>query len=286
MENTKEKGKFRYSILFAIFQLIIGIVFLAIPEKLGEIFPYIITTYLLIMFLYELLVFNKKRDKKLLVESILYLILAVLLLLLFIFTESSVQIVAILMTVYCVLKAIKKLFEAIYSKGKKQKTSNFLGMFVHLLFSTSIIISLAKGVSSGTEYVVIYGAIYIFEALAELYRHRPNKNVLFKVAEKTHAGEIISGLILVMILASSVLPFIEPGIVTFGDAMWYCFAIVTTIGFGDMFATTTLGRMISVVVGIYGIIIVALITSIIVNIYEEQKSKDKSEKTENDKKDL
>ena len=59
--------------------------------------------------------------------------------------------------------------------------------------------------------------------------------------------------------------------INYKDALWYCFALVTTIGFGDITAVTDLGRTISVVLGIYGIIVVALITSIIVNFYGEIK---------------
>lgn len=46
---------------------------------------------------------------------------------------------------------------------------------------------------------------------------------------------------------------------------------MTTIGFGDMTATSTIGRILPVILGIYGIVVVALITSIIVNFYGEMK---------------
>ena len=78
-------------------------------------------------------------------------------------------------------------------------------------------------------------------------------------------------MLLLMIAFSIVLPQVESGIPTFADALWYCFAIVTTIGFGDYSAVTLPGRIVSVVLGIYGIIVVALITSIIVNFYNETK---------------
>ena len=60
---------------------------------------------------------------------------------------------------------------------------------------------------------------------------------------------------------------------TFGDGLWYSFATVTTIGFGDITATSNIGRVLTVFLGIYGIIVVAVITSIIVNFYNETAGK-------------
>jgi len=97
---------------------------------------------------------------------------------------------------------------------------------------------------------------------------------LKKIVRKTYAAEILFGIVLLIVAFSLVFPYLEEGIATFNDALWYCFAIVTTIGFGDFSAVTPLGRILSVILGIYGIIVVALITSIIVNFYGEMKSDD------------
>lgn len=97
---------------------------------------------------------------------------------------------------------------------------------------------------------------------------------LKKIIRKTYAAEILFGIVLLIVAFSLVLPHLEEGITTFNDALWYCFAIVTTIGFGDFSAVTPLGRILSVILGLYGIIVVALITSIIVNFYGEMKSDD------------
>ena len=48
---------------------------------------------------------------------------------------------------------------------------------------------------------------------------------------------------------------------------------MTTIGFGDFAATSLIGRILTVFLGIYGLIVVAVITSIIVNFYNETAGK-------------
>ncbi len=97
---------------------------------------------------------------------------------------------------------------------------------------------------------------------------------LKKIIRKTYAAEILFGIVLLIVAFSLVLPHLEEGITTFNDALWYCFAIVTTIGFGDFAAVTPMGRILSVILGLYGIVVVALITSIIVNFYGEMKADD------------
>ena len=97
---------------------------------------------------------------------------------------------------------------------------------------------------------------------------------LKKIVRKTYAAEILFGIVLLIVAFSLVFPYLEEGIATFNDALWYCFAIVTTIGFGDFAAVTPLGRILSVILGLYGIVVVALITSIIVNFYGEMKTDD------------
>ena len=99
-------------------------------------------------------------------------------------------------------------------------------------------------------------------------------DILIKIIKKTYAAEILIGIVLLIVAFSLVLPAFEPGIDHFGDALWYCFAIVTTIGFGDIAATSVIGRILSVILGAYGIVVVSLITSIIVNFYGEMKKEE------------
>ena len=119
---------------------------------------------------------------------------------------------------------------------------------------------------SGTMIVAV--AMTIAGIMAVVFG-RIHLDALAKIVRKTYALEIILGLLLLIVAFSYVLEACEDSIPTFEDGLWYCFAIVTTIGFGDFTATSLLGRILSVILGVYGIIVVALITSVIVNFYGE-----------------
>ncbi len=109
-------------------------------------------------------------------------------------------------------------------------------------------------------------------------------DILVNVVKKSMALEILSGLLILIVSFSFAFTIFEPAIPTYIDALWYSFAIVTTIGFGDIVATHVLGRLLSVILGIYGLVVVALITSIIVNFYTEvNKTPSSPENTLEDK---
>ena len=102
--------------------------------------------------------------------------------------------------------------------------------------------------------------------------------ILFKIIFRTFALEVILGLLTMVVASSLIFMYVEVDPVTntnwtFGDGLWYSFATVTTIGFGDITATSNIGRVLTVFLGIYGIIVVAVITSIIVNFYNETAGK-------------
>ena len=95
------------------------------------------------------------------------------------------------------------------------------------------------------------------------------RQTLLGIIKKTYTIEILYGLMTLIVTTSILLMVTEVQFDNYGDALWYCFMVVTTIGFGDYTCKTVMGRLLTVVLGIYGIIVVALITSIIVNFYNE-----------------
>lgn len=112
------------------------------------------------------------------------------------------------------------------------------------------------------------------------------------VVKRTMTLEILMGLLFLVTLFSIYFTLVEPSMVSFMDSLWYCFSVVTTIGFGDVTVSTTLGRILSVILGIYGLIVVGLVTSIIISFYNEfyrkreEKLLERIEKKEEDLEEL
>ena len=117
-------------------------------------------------------------------------------------------------------------------------------------------------------FLILIGAI--LSTLSFVFG-RIKVGMLMDIARQTYAAEIIGGLLLLIFVFSFMLMIFENNITNYGDGLWYCFAIVTTIGFGDIAAASLAGRIMSVILGVYGIVVVALITSIIVAFYGEMK---------------
>lgn len=107
-------------------------------------------------------------------------------------------------------------------------------------------------------------------------------NILMNIIRETYVLEILLGLVMMIIVCSTIFYTLEDNMSNYGDALWYCFALVTTIGFGDVTATTAIGRVLSVFLGIYGIVVVAIITSVIVNFYGEMRRMSKPEGNEHE----
>lgn len=119
--------------------------------------------------------------------------------------------------------------------------------------------------------------------IAEIYFVSYNKNhykfigvlimkkakVFWKIMKYTKADKIIFGYLLFFIVAAFVIWLFEPEITRFWDSLWYCYVTSTTIGFGDFAAVTIVGRIASIALSIYSIIVIALVPGIVVSYFLE-----------------
>lgn len=160
--------------------------------------------------------------------------------------------------------ALSRVFAIIRKHSVRSVILNILAII--MLFS--LFLALSSRFATANLFSIILPMIHIISVAFSQIKI----SILKRIIRKTFALEILFGMLLLIVAISIVLPGFEPGIESFSDGLWYCFAIVTTIGFGDFTAVSGIGRLLSVILGIYGIIVVSLITSIIVNFYSEVKS--------------
>jgi voltage-gated potassium channel len=77
---------------------------------------------------------------------------------------------------------------------------------------------------------------------------------------------VAAGLVLELERAST-----DANIRSFGDALWWAFTTVTTVGYGDRFPTTVAGRGIAVLLMIAGISAFGVLTAAVAAFFVEQK---------------
>ncbi len=165
---------------------------------------------------------------------------------------------------------------------EKEKTKS--GMITNILLGlifTALAVAILLNITEENKLYISYVTVILF--LLSAFRKllfpslRFGKIRLFvDILIRTHALDVFVGLVAFIIAFSFMFPMVEPTITTFWDGMWYSFAVVTTIGFGDFAATTLVGRILTVVLGIYGIVVVAIMTSVIVNFYNAVSAKEKT----------
>lgn len=93
--------------------------------------------------------------------------------------------------------------------------------------------------------------------------------LIWRILKRTGAVKLIYGFLTVFIIISIAIMLVEPNINTFSDSVWYCFSVMTTIGFGDITAVTLIGRILSVILSIYSILIIAVIPGVLTSYYIE-----------------
>ena len=167
-----------------------------------------------------------------------------------------------------------------FKNDKKASLTNILVAVMLTLLLIALIVTMKEEDAHYSPLVVVL--LFLFLAFKKLIfpsLKLERIKLLLKILIETHTIDVIICLVSFMIVFSFILPRFESingNITTFWDALWYCFTVVTTIGFGDFYATSLVGRTLTVILGIYGIVVVAIITSVVVNFYNEVSSKSKA----------
>ena len=81
------------------------------------------------------------------------------------------------------------------------------------------------------------------------------------------SDKILSAYAALFVVSALIIWRWEPAVTCFSDGLWYCFAVATTVGFGDFTAATHIGRIVTVILSFYSIGVIAIITAILTSYY-------------------
>lgn len=231
--------------------------------------------------LMSIVTFLKDRTKLNLIRCGILLVFNITLGVVALFASNNPFLFSLTAGLYCLTLVVARVFSIVQNHSVRNIVFSGLIILFAIVMGIGIFVSPMQDVEQIQNIILvecIFIAVVSFIEAASIAFSQLKVKVLFKVVVNTFSLEILFGLLTMIVCFSLVFMRIEPDIDTFPKALWYCFAIVTTIGFGDLVATTALGRVLSVILGLYGLVVVAVITSIVVNFYNETAGKkDKKE---------
>ena len=94
-------------------------------------------------------------------------------------------------------------------------------------------------------------------------------NTLFHIIKVTGFNQFLISFVSFIFISGGILLLVEPQISNYWDGLWYAFVTSTTVGYGDILATTLIGRITSVFLTVYGLIFFGCLSAVIVNYYSK-----------------
>ena len=222
--------------------------------------------------------FLKVRSKITFLRFIILLVVDISLGIIISFAHINYHLFSIVGALYCISVIISRVFIILQKRTVRSVIFNGILILLFALFALALFAPFKE--EEIPPVVLLICIIIVISSFIEVFSNATSSlkiKVLVKIMLRTYALEVMLGLLTLMVAFSLIFTLYEPALASFPDALWYSFAVVTTIGFGDFTTTTLIGRVLTVILGMYGIFVVAVITSIIVNFYNETAGKKDAE---------
>ena len=226
--------------------------------------------------LMSVVLFLKNRTKINLIKCLVLIAFDITLGIIVLFAKDNPYLFSLTAGLYCITIVISRLFSILQNRTARNIIFNGLIILFAIALGIGLFVSSSQEAENIQNVILVecvFIAIVSFIEAMSIALAQLKVKVLFKIIVSTFSFEVLLGLLITIVCFSLIFISIEPNMPTFPEALWYCFAVVTTIGFGDIVAITPIGRVLTVILGLYGLIVVAVITSIVVNFYNETAGK-------------
>ncbi len=209
-------------------------------------------------------------------------------------TGEVVVIIENVTTLIFIIDYILRLITADYKLGKGGKSFviyPFTPMAIIDLLSILPSIITLSGAFRVLRVLRLFRTLRVFRAF-RLIRYSKSISIIINVIKnQKNSLLVVCGMAVAYILISALVMFsIEPETFeTFFDAIYWATISLTTVGYGDIYAVSGVGKVITMISSLFGIAIVALPAGIITAGYIEElnnskKNKDEQEELENNDK--
>ncbi len=101
--------------------------------------------------------------------------------------------------------------------------------------------------------------------------------LLWIVFKRSGAWMAIAIFVGVVLLCGLMVQIAEPEIDSYGDALWFLWAVATTVGLGDYTAVTFVGRVASVICSLFAVVCTSISTAVIVDFFNEERHYQRNE---------
>ena len=98
---------------------------------------------------------------------------------------------------------------------------------------------------------------------------RKRFKILYNILRYTKADRIFLSYLVFVFLDAALIWVLEPTIATYSNALWYCYAVISTAGFGDVTVTAFMPKILSVELTAYSLLVMAIVTGVVVNFYTQ-----------------
>lgn len=171
--------------LNALFSIVFGVVFVAIPEQIALILPLYLLIYLAYRAGFELFKVIKSKEKKDKIKGFVVAGIDVIIAIcIIIFREWVNDVVAILMAINTLTEIAECMYEIISDKGKNKKIAlNIILAIIHSILFIALITELGESV---VNHIAIYGisfAVRGFKSISDNIKEQIGKGSLKKVIQ-------------------------------------------------------------------------------------------------------